>query len=241
MTISPQSATLLRKNKLFEGLEDQTVETVLSAGHVVKSGAQHLLFLHNDPAETCYLVQSGEVKLFRENKDGEEVILDIATNAQIIGETAIFHDDLHDYSAETLHESELIAFPTKIIKKLVQDNEQFSQNMLRHMAAKGRGKDKEIETRALLEAPQRIGCFLLGIGGGKTEGGVSLTLPYEKAVVAKQLGMRPETFSRALSKLKDDLGLTIKGTEITVPDMSALIKYTCAACSETFPCGRKDN
>ena len=104
------------------------------------------------------------------------------------------------------------------------------------MGAKHANREKDIETRALQEAPQRIGCFLLGLCDKNAEGATTIHLPYEKTVIAEQLGIRPETFSRALVKLQKDLGLKIKGAEIAVGDIEQLADYTCMACSHRFPC-----
>jgi CRP/FNR family transcriptional regulator, dissimilatory nitrate respiration regulator len=41
---------------------------------------------------------------------------------------------------------------------------------------------------------------------------VQLTLPIDKSLIARRLGMKPETFSRAPGALKSEVGLQVEGT-----------------------------
>ena len=61
-------------------------------------------------------------------------------------------------------------------------------------------------------------------------------LPYDKTLVASKLGMQPETFSRALSKLKKNTGIEVQGSIITIPDFKMLSDYCCSVCSSEYPC-----
>ena len=65
---------------------------------------------------------------------------------------------------------------------------------------------------------------------------VTITLPYDKTLIASRLGMKPETFSRALAKLKQETQIEIKGPMVTIKDMQRLISFTCNHCSSSFPC-----
>jgi hypothetical protein len=48
--------------------------------------------------------------------------------------------------------------------------------------------------------------------------------------------MKPETFSRTLAKLGDEVGVISEGAQVTVPRLDDLVRYTCRACSNAFPC-----
>ena len=64
---------------------------------------------------------------------------------------------------------------------------------------------------------------MIGTGG-------TFSFPYDKALAAQRLGMKPETFSRALAQLKP-LGVTIKGPEIAIDSFSCLTAYCCGHCT----------
>ena len=75
----------------------------------------------------------------------------------------------------------------------------------------------------LLSADQRVAEFLLGICGEKT-GAVTLSLPHEKSLIAKRLGMKPATFSRAIARIRD-LGIEMAGNHASIRDTSVVLAF----------------
>ena len=57
-----------------------------------------------------------------------------------------------------------------------------------------------------------------------------MAFPYDKALAAARLGMKPETFSRALAQLKP-YGVTVKGTDIRIENFARLSEYSCTHCT----------
>jgi CRP-like cAMP-binding protein len=55
--------------------------------------------------------------------------------------------------------------------------------------------------------------------------GVVLNLPYDKTLIASVLGMKGATFSRALNILRDETGLHITGTRVTIDSIDRLLKF----------------
>jgi CRP/FNR family transcriptional regulator, dissimilatory nitrate respiration regulator len=232
------SDTLLN-NSLFasctpERLKEFSEKSILQA---LPKG--NILFVHEETAKFFYMVKTGWVKLFRETLDGDQAIVDILTETHLFGETSIFNDDLYAYSAEIVEQAELIKIPLSLLKFEIETNSNFAFAMLNAMARYRRQQDRELEHRSLQNAPQRIGCFLLRLANQKNSGPVTLHLPYDKTLVASRLGMQPETFSRALSKLKQETDLRIKGSTIEMDSLNILSNYSCSACSSDFPCKDK--
>lgn len=88
----------------------------------------------------------------------------------------------------------------------------------------------------LKNASQRIGCFMLRLCGSSDERDITLKLPYDKSLIAARLGMKSETFSRALNKLRNETNINISGSVVTIPEIDDLSLYACTACSNEFPC-----
>jgi len=182
------------------------------------------------------VIKSGWVKLFRETLDGAQAVVDILTTNHIFGETAIFEDGNYPYSAEIVETAEIISLPISELKAEIENNNKLALAMLSSMARYRRQQDTEIEHLSIQNAPQRIGCFLLRLANQNETGEVKIHLPYDKTLVASRLGMQPETFSRALAKLRDKTGIHVKGATIEMDSLEQLTRYSCAACSSEFPC-----
>ncbi len=225
------------KNVPYLRVCDDTFFDTLNAGAQQKSYKKgQILFLHEDEATRFYFIVSGWVKLFRETQDGVQSVVNILNAGNIFGETSIFENDLYPYSAEVVEPAEIISYSLNDLKKEIEKNNKLALSMLSAMAKYRREQDAEIEHRSIQNASQRIGCFLLRLVEQDAEGPIKIELPYDKILVASRLGMQPETFSRALAKLRDKTGIRVQGSTIEVDNLDQLNSFSCEACSSEFPC-----
>ena len=221
---------------LFEYGSSSFFSNLEAQAQILPLGKGQVLFLHEDQAERFFVIKKGRIKLFRETLDGAQAVVDVLTVDHIFGETAIFQEDLYPYSAEATEPTEVISLPLSILKAEIEKNQKLALTMLSSMARYRKHQDQELEHRTIQSAPQRIGCFLLGLTNQESNGEAVINLPYDKTLVASRLGMQPETFSRALRRLKKETGIEIKGASIKVDNLNQLSEYSCSACSSEFPC-----
>lgn len=221
---------------MFEGIDASLLaafEVASQHRHVAKGT---VLYIQGDEAEWFHLIQSGWVKLFRETIEGSEAIVDVITRGHLFGENTVFENGCYSYSAQAVEDVELISFPTKLLKDSIEKDPKLATNMLQSMSRYRLQQHREIEHFNVQNAPQRIGCFLLRLILDAPEAPVTLHLPYDKTLIAGRLGMKPETFSRALAKLKEATNLRVHGSSVTIPSVSILADYVCSHCSNSFPC-----
>lgn len=227
---------ILQKTQLFSALEPYALAPFEDFATLKSIPKGKVLFLHEDEAEYFYIIAKGWVKLFRETLDGKEAVVDVLNDGHMFGETSIFEDGVYSYGAEVVEDAELLVLPISLLKEQIQTNPKLSMQMLSVMARFRKQQDKELEHRDLQNAPQRIGCFLLRLCNPSAQGNITLHLPYDKTLLASRLGMKPETFSRALSRLREETGIRIKGSTVELDSIEQLSCYSCNACSSAYPC-----
>lgn len=229
--------TIFNNTPLFTACRPETLAALSAQSVLQKENKGKVFFVQEDEAARFYIVKAGWVKLFRETLDGTQAVVDILPAGHIFGETSIFEDDIYPYGAEAADDDvEIISAPLSLLKQEIEQNPKFALSMLSAMARYRKQQDKELEHMNIQNASQRIGCFLLKLTGQEAVGPVSIDLPYDKTLVASRLGMQPETFSRALSKLKQVTGIEAKGATIHMESLDQLSDYSCSACSSNFPC-----
>ena len=233
-----QIETYLESTPLLQGGSSRFVSTLRQNSHVRSLRKGQMLCLNKEDASHFFIVTEGWIKLFRETMDGSQAILDILPAGQVFGETSLFHENRYPFSAEAVENAQIICMPLSALKTEIEHNPKIALAMLTSMAHYRRQQEQELERRTFKNAPQRIGCFLLHLvcPQVKAGGSVIIDLPYDKTLVASRLGMQPETFSRALAKLKAETGIETKGSKIICPDLKKLLAYSCTACSSEFPC-----
>lgn len=209
-------------------LEENTIEKILRKNTII--------YLQEDQPEFVYIIKSGWVKIFRQTLDGEEAITDIINEGKFFGEIAVLENSQYAESAEAVEDTVLYQIKVSTFKKVLNEDMKFGLAVLRYVTQKQTSKTLEIEHLTIQNASQRIGCFLMKLCKPQNQKNIILNLPYDKSLIASRLGMKPETFSRALNTLRNATKIDIIGSRVMIPDLSSIISYTCSACSETYPC-----
>ena len=239
MNLSAQEIARLQALPLFTGLSAESLTDLLGDCAVRMHGKRKTLFLQGDPSTHFFVVLSGWVKLFRLRPDGAEVVVEIFGPGESFAEGAMHMPEGYPVSAEMVEEGRLLAVPTAAFGQRVRQDPNLAISMLASMAVRLKELVNRIEKKETQTAAQRVADFLLKFGGpaqmdAGTDAGtdaepdagrVVVLLPYDKQLIANRLGMKPETFSRALSTLRDQ-GVHVDGPRAEIRDRFALRRFT---------------
>ncbi len=225
-----KSETFLRGLPFFSELDDAVATPMLKAGLERSHARGENIFLQNDAASRMFIVLSGWVKLFRQTPDGDEAVLALLSAGDMFGEAAIFGAAGYPFSATAAEDAKVFEIPGDTLRTLAKQNHDVMARVMDSMSRELRNLQMQNEHLALMSAPQRVGCLLLQFSAGLTGAGGGFTLPYDKSLAAARLGMKPETFSRALSQLKS-VGVSVDGADVKIASFANLVDYCCAHCS----------
>ena len=221
---------------IFSELDSSILNRLSERAHQTTQKKGKLLFIHGDIAEHYYVVKSGHVKLFRETLDGVQAVIDVLSAGDIFGHNLLFDDHTYPYSAEVAQSGSIISLPLSDLREEIYNSNETAISVLRSIAHQLKRKERELEHRATQSATQRISCFILRQALQEKSSLLVIRLPYDKMLLAARLGMQPETFSRALSRLKKKTGIRIEGSFIHLDTIEQLSTYACSSCSGKFPC-----
>jgi CRP-like cAMP-binding protein len=199
----------------FKGMNDADVSNFITKSNLKKYPKNQAIFLHGDEAERFFIVFSGWVKLHRETPEGEEAVIGLLTRGDMFGDASIFCDAKYPFSAHCAEETQLIEISASFLREKGKSDPRIMENMLSMLCHDMKAVRLENEHMALMSTPQRVGCLLLQLSAGMVGKGGTFSFPYDKSLAATRLGMKPETFSRALAQLKP-LGVSVKGSESSV-------------------------
>jgi CRP-like cAMP-binding protein len=181
------------------------------------------IFQQGDPAESFFLVVEGWIKLFRQREDGEEVVVAIFTAGETFAEVAMFMGGRYPATAETVSPARVLRIDGSALRRAVLEKPQLAFDMLAAAALHLKRLVQQIEQLKAQSAPQRIADFLLDQVATEC-GPATIALPYEKALIANRLGMQPESFSRALGRLRE-LGVTVDRDHVHIKDLAKLADF----------------
>ena len=227
MTLSAHDIARLHALPLFAGLSAETLMALLDDSAVRPHGKRKTLFLQGDPAAHFFVVLSGWVKLYRLRPDGAEVVVEVFGPGESFAEGAMHMPGGYPVGAEMVEDGRLLEVPTAAFGRRVREDPDLAISMLASMAVRLKAFVNRIEKTETQTAAQRVADFLLKFGrpAGPDSAGLIVRLPYDKQLIANRLGMKPETFSRALSALRDQ-GVRMDGSKAEIRDAAALQRFT---------------
>lgn len=182
-----------------------------------------LIFHRGDDAVYFYAVLEGWAKVYRDTPGGEQAVLGIFGPGETFAEAAAFIGGRYPANAEAAEDVRLCLFTVASVKRLIGENPSIALAMLGSIAGHLHHIVADLEQLKTRRADQRLGVFLLGICGER-RGRCRVSLPYDKALLAARLGMKPESLSRSLARLAR-IGVESHGHMVEIADVDALADY----------------
>ena len=192
------------------------------------------LFRQGEPASAFFVVLSGWVKLYRITQDGHEVVIHVFTKGDTFAEAAMFLGGRYPASAETVSCARLLRIEASVFRTRIRENPELALSMLASASRHLKSLITQIEQIKVRSAPQRIAEFLIEALPHGDGGPTTFELPFEKALLANKLGMKPESFSRALSKLRAH-GVTVDKETVRVEDPDKLQNFAVYEAEDMYP------
>jgi CRP-like cAMP-binding protein len=214
--------SFLKSLPIFSHLSDLEINALLVEARIREFEKGRLLFLQGEPTTRLYVIVKGWIKLFNGSEGGEETVLQMLSAGDTMLESAVILDMPAPMNAQVVEEAIILSVPAPVIRQHLNDNNGFAVNMLTNMSLRSQRLILQVEQSRLHTAKERVGWFLLQAYLGAGGEGTLVQFPYDKALAASFLDMRPETLSRTLKKFKED-GFSIVQDSIQLPD-------TCALC-----------
>ncbi len=191
----------LAEFSLFSGLAEEHLNTIAKIAVLKRISKKAVLFREGDVANGFYLLLKGRIKLIKLSPNGKEQILHFVQKGQSFAEAALYLNSTYPATAEALEESELFFIPREALSEALSSDPGLAMNLISHLARYLQLLTRKIEALSLLDATERLAQHLLG----NMEAATGLVrLGAGKGQTASSLGMAVETFSRTLTKFKDE-------------------------------------
>jgi CRP/FNR family transcriptional regulator len=208
---------------LLEGLEPEHEQIIGGISHEKKYPRGRVIFVEGEKADGFYIVESGQVKIYKTSFEGKEQILHLFGKGETFGEVAVFAGHEYPASAKAMTNARCRFIPRNDFIAMIQRNPTLAMNMMAIMALRLRRFAAMIENLSLKEAPGRLCSYLLYLS---ERSGDTLLLEPEasKSQLAALLGAVPETLSRILTRMERMDLIKRERTCIRILNKPALLK-----------------
>jgi CRP-like cAMP-binding protein len=197
----PVPSEKLKGCPLFYRVSSEDLEPLAGAAVLERHPAGAVLFHQGDPADRFFVIVQGRVVLYVGAEDNAPSIAGIIGPGQPFAEAAICGQGVYPMTAEALEPTELVAIPGKPFCRLLEHRFDLVLSMLGAMSLQLRGLLHQITDLKMKTTAQRLAAHFLALTKART-GAAEIRLQYGKKLLASELGMQPETLSRAFLRLK---------------------------------------
>ena len=216
----------LRKNILFSALDEEQFTRVIAGSKVIHLKEGEMLFQQQQKADYFYMLETGDIKLYRLSPDGAEKVIELIRAGQTFAEAMMFMDGgFYPVNAQAITESRLIRVEMAMFRDLLEHSPKTSLKILGYMSKRLHGLVQEIDQLSLQNAKMRVIQFLLRELPADAISPCQLQWNTPKTVLASRLSVRPETFSRILQQLTQEQLIKVDGKSIEILDIDGLKGY----------------
>lgn len=180
------------------------------------------LFHQGDPVAAFFLVETGRVKLLSAFKGEEMAIVQMAGAGDSLGEIALF-TDTYPCTAIADIRSRVIAYPKPQLLLALHDHPELAEDFLVRLVQKIESLQLRLGLRDVRTAHDRVMRYLRYLAEVERQAANQNLIQFNRPLkdVAIELGLAPETLSRALARLEREGRISRQNQRITLHNSSA--------------------
>lgn len=210
---------LLSHSQLLAGLPEKSLEPLILASRVVHLASNQPLFKAGDPIREAFILFSGSVQRAILLPSGENKIISLLQNEQMISPGELFSSNSYSSSCTTMAKSLLVAIEIRALQAAIQGNSELSYRIITTLAKQQCATEFDVTGfHHGLTGTQRLLDYLLEQAGERLElaGETTVQFKASKRVIAARIGMSPESLSRNLRELSELGVIVVDGRNVHI-------------------------
>jgi CRP/FNR family transcriptional activator FtrB len=206
---------------LFERLDAPLRKRIDAISKLMTAEQDAVLSRQGAPPEFLHVLLAGQVALTSTAADGTTALVEVVHPVGHFVLASVLAELPNLLTARAVMRSRLLAIDAMPLLRLVESEPSLANTLLRSVSREFRTMVRQVRDLKLRTAAQRLGCYLLtrvnGNGGTKAD----FRLPFDKGLLAAQLGCRQENLSRAFAALRA-YGVETHGSRVILHDIPRL-------------------
>lgn len=192
---------LLNNVDLFESLEADELEE-LSKHFISRQLAKNSIVINEgDDTNSLYIILSGRVKVYLNDENGKEVILNVEQKGDYFGEVSLFDDGKRSASVMTLENSKFAVLEKDEFLKCLAEHPHLALAIIKGLTMRLRALSENVRNLALMDVYGRVAHTLLELAEEKGQQWV-INEKLTQNDLAKRVGASSKMVGRIMQDLK---------------------------------------
>jgi CRP/FNR family transcriptional regulator, cyclic AMP receptor protein len=216
---------LLDGVEVLAPLSGEEIDALARKVDTVSWPAGTMVFQEGDRGDTCYVIESGRVKLTRRLVDGQPIALAHIGHGGIVGELALFAAGRRSASMEAVEPTAAVAIAGDDLMSILRGNAEAAIGMTVHVAQLLQKAENRLFSTATSTVNGRILATLLAqveVRQARHPGDDDVELVGSAADLARLAGAPKDATTRVLHWLENEGTITLKRGRIIVHSTAAL-------------------
>ncbi len=216
---------LLMQVPMFRSLriEDSQRIAALLQKHILRKG--DVLFRNGEEGHSLYMIIAGKIKIVRQSRDGDEMILAVLSAGDFCGEMALLDGLPRSADAVAIEETHLYGLNRKDFLAFVVNNETAVKAVLSALSKRLRRANDFLEDIFFLNVSARLAKKLIELSmsnGFREMGNGPIKLSVNQKDLAGMIGTTRESVNKELRALREKNLISLSGRAILIHNIEAL-------------------
>jgi CRP/FNR family transcriptional regulator, cyclic AMP receptor protein len=228
MPTGEETARLLGRVPIFAGLSEDQLRDLASVAVPRSWSAGEVIFREGDAGDTCYVIQSGSVRVIRNHSDGRTITLAELKQGDLFGELAMFDTEHRSATIEAAEDTAAVALLAVDMRRLLSRHPDMALKLLAAFADRLRQANERISRQSFQTVASRVAGVLLGQAESLADEAPAddgVLIRATRAEIAQLAGSSRESVSRFLATLERAGVVTCGRGKVLVHDPAALRRY----------------
>jgi CRP-like cAMP-binding protein len=184
-----------------------------------------IIYSEGSPADTLFFVESGLVKIYKRGDDNKEIILEIVSGNELLGDEALGTQQTRASSAEVLQEGVIYVIPRPVFLRLCEQRGELWRELSVLLLERNRQLEKKIELLCLHDVEYRILYYMAQLAKtfGAKGSGSEYSIPLSQGELASLIGATRETTSTTLNALARRGVIRLGRRQLIVPSIEGVL------------------
>lgn len=215
----------LKKNPLFQGLDERTFETLLASSHPKIYKTRAAIFHEGDPGGAMLMVLSGQIKISAVTANGKECVLAFMGAGDVIGEITLLDGGPRTATAIAMEPSRVLELTRATFIQTLEASPKTALKVIEVLCKRLRTTNEMVEDATLLAAAPRLARTLLRLAksnGIEKDEEITIDLSLSQGTLGAYAGLLRESVNRQLRSWESESIVTKRDNKLVILDQAAL-------------------
>jgi CRP/FNR family transcriptional regulator/CRP/FNR family cyclic AMP-dependent transcriptional regulator len=219
----------LKTVPLFADMPEAELKTLAQDFAQLEFAQGEAIFYQGDPGLVLYVVEKGQVRIFVQGEDGQEVSVALCGPGEVFGELAVIDGLPRSATAIALEDTVVHTLSRDAFREHMRRSPQLTFNFLQVLSVRVRTSTRQMDTLTMLGVSGRLARKLLELAknhGERSPEGVRINVALTQSDLASFIGATRESLNKALGSFRRQGLILQKEGHIVIVDPEALRQLT---------------